>query len=406
MMSPDYLQVGDTIADSPVGPGVITGVTEAGYPQVNHVAVGRLKRTDGVVLDPRGTYAKLEEVKVEPEGPPAPVAPPAAIMTTPQDAMIGGAGMYQATPEGLNHIPAEFGIERTVTLTRTLESTGFCLGTITASVTNQEYRDIFKIAMYSPAPVAPVDERDKLMGFPRRDLTDVAEAFDSEEQTVIVGNVTGNGDYHLESGYALAARFIRAALALEHAPCKGMSCGKTRTDQHHSIECHAEHAAAIAGGVFLKGEPAPIDMILHCPKCGVQHIDAPEPHDPFPAFGPGMDREKWTNPPHRSHLCHACGFIWRPADVATNGVAKIKTVGKADSAAPVAPVDERAAFEAAVKERFQPCAQTFNKDFCIGYYNSVPSKTYQGRKPPSYADMQMLWEIWQARAALAQGAAK
>lgn len=57
-MSPDYIQVGDTISDSPVGPGVVTGITEAGYPQVNHVAVGRLTRTDGVVFDPKGSYSK------------------------------------------------------------------------------------------------------------------------------------------------------------------------------------------------------------------------------------------------------------------------------------------------------------------------------------------------------------
>ena len=58
IMLADYLQVGDTVADSPVGPGVITGITEAGYPQVNHVAVARLKRTDGVVFDPYGSYKK------------------------------------------------------------------------------------------------------------------------------------------------------------------------------------------------------------------------------------------------------------------------------------------------------------------------------------------------------------
>jgi hypothetical protein len=108
----------------------------------------------------------------------APVAPPAAIMTTPQDAMIGGAGMYQATPEGLNHIPAEFGIERTVTLTRTLESTGFCLGTITASVTNQEYRDIFKIAMYSPAPVAPVDEQANVLRDALQKISEFTSGYD------------------------------------------------------------------------------------------------------------------------------------------------------------------------------------------------------------------------------------
>lgn len=67
-----------------------------------------------------------------------------------------------------------------------------------------------------------------------------------------------------------------------------------------------------ADGYKLK----PIDMVLHCPACGTQHIDAPD----------GV----WTNPPHRSHLCHHCSHIWRPADVATNGVASIQTRGKDD----------------------------------------------------------------------------
>jgi len=65
----------------------------------------------------------------------------------------------------------------------------------------------------------------------------------------------------------------------------------------------------------------PIDMILFCPACGLQHTDEPN--------------GDWTNPPHRSHLCHGCGRIWRPADVPTNGVAAIKTKGKADSLPPL-----------------------------------------------------------------------
>lgn len=62
----------------------------------------------------------------------------------------------------------------------------------------------------------------------------------------------------------------------------------------------------------------PIDMVLYCPACGTQHIDAPD--------------DVWTNPPHRSHLCHnpKCGTVWRPADVPTNGVAHIFTKGKDD----------------------------------------------------------------------------
>jgi hypothetical protein len=78
-----------------------------------------------------------------------------------------------------------------------------------------------------------------------------------------------------------------------------------------------ERAAALHGVV---------KMILHCPACGLQHIDAPEA-PVMVAGNAGM----WTNPPHRSHLCAGCGHIWRPADVPTEGVAAIETCGKSDS---------------------------------------------------------------------------
>lgn len=68
----------------------------------------------------------------------------------------------------------------------------------------------------------------------------------------------------------------------------------------------------------------PIDLLLFCPECGAQHVDAPEP-----ATG-------WTNPPHRSHLCHTCGAVWRPADVPTNGVEAIGTIGDDDTVGPIA----------------------------------------------------------------------
>ncbi len=77
-----------------------------------------------------------------------------------------------------------------------------------------------------------------------------------------------------------------------------------------------------------------IDMVLHCPKCGMQHIDKPERNDAYLARSDppaAWAMQPWDNPPHRSHLCHGCGHIWRPADVATNGVAAVKTKGKNDS---------------------------------------------------------------------------
>lgn len=57
-MNQTYIQEGDEVADSPVGPGFVTGVTQAGYPQVNEVAVVWLRRTDGVLWDPHHKVTK------------------------------------------------------------------------------------------------------------------------------------------------------------------------------------------------------------------------------------------------------------------------------------------------------------------------------------------------------------
>lgn len=82
-----------------------------------------------------------------------------------------------------------------------------------------------------------------------------------------------------------------------------------------------ETQPTLADTVLNAVDAAPVDMILHCPSCHLQHVDEPDERTP-----------DWTNPSHRSHLCHGCGHIWRPADVPTNGVAAIKTKGKKDSA--------------------------------------------------------------------------
>lgn len=76
---------------------------------------------------------------------------------------------------------------------------------------------------------------------------------------------------------------------------------------------------------------APIDMVLHCPACGLKHIDAPDTRRVLAEGVYVDDVTLWDNPPHKSHLCHGCGHIWRPADVPTNGVEHTKTIGKNDS---------------------------------------------------------------------------
>lgn len=55
------LIIGDTVFSSPMGPGVITGITDSGYPQVDHVTVACLvhKTEDGkfLVFDRSSFYA-------------------------------------------------------------------------------------------------------------------------------------------------------------------------------------------------------------------------------------------------------------------------------------------------------------------------------------------------------------
>jgi hypothetical protein len=72
----------------------------------------------------------------------------------------------------------------------------------------------------------------------------------------------------------------------------------------------------------LADQRAPVPMILFCPHCGERHVDKPEPE------------HGWTNPPHRTHYCHACHSNWRPADIATVGVDTIATRGRLDAELP------------------------------------------------------------------------
>jgi hypothetical protein len=96
------------------------------------------------------------------------------------------------------------------------------------------------------------------------------------------------------------------------------------------------------------------DMILHCPNCGNQHIDAPD--DQY--YGGGTTAEgfepRWDNPPHKTHCCEICNHEWRPADFPTNGVAEIHTATDATRMPPkILPLDsKRLAFFLDTVEKF------------------------------------------------------
>jgi len=62
----------------------------------------------------------------------------------------------------------------------------------------------------------------------------------------------------------------------------------------------AERLRRIAGTLVT----TPVPMIIHCPMCAGRHIDMGE----------------FEIKPHSTHACQHCGFVWRPALVATVGV--------------------------------------------------------------------------------------
>lgn len=111
----------------------------------------------------------------------------------------------------------------------------------------------------------------------------------------------------------------------------------TPAERGASFAENVTHPTAPEGGSLI-GQPAtpaePIPMVLHCPACGLQHIDKPDTHDEAADKLLKNGEVPWDNPPHRSHLCLGCSHIWRPADVPTEGVAAIQTRGKAFAAPP------------------------------------------------------------------------
>lgn len=108
-----------------------------------------------------------------------------------------------------------------------------------------------------------------------------------------------------------------------HHDCAGVQ-------RQRALRWLQEQATALEGNGDLAGEspahvllrelttPQPIPMLMFCPQCGLQHVDAPSA------------AREWENPPHRSHECQGCGHVWRHADVHTTGVLEIATRGIRD----------------------------------------------------------------------------
>lgn len=85
-------------------------------------------------------------------------------------------------------------------------------------------------------------------------------------------------------------------------------------EEYAAIPATSESAALFDSKAATVAQPstaAPIDMLLFCPRCHLQHVDEAEPES------------GWTNPPHATHACKGCGLNWRPSNVPTNGVGSL-----------------------------------------------------------------------------------
>lgn len=77
----------------------------------------------------------------------------------------------------------------------------------------------------------------------------------------------------------------------------------------------------------------PIPVVINCPECGLQHVDAPAPcslhectHSGVcyaSANGQAEKCDRWDNPPHRVHKCAGCGCLFEVASVNTVGVGSL-----------------------------------------------------------------------------------
>lgn len=58
---------------------------------------------------------------------------------------------------------------------------------------------------------------------------------------------------------------------------------------------------------WLQENSGPIDMLLWCPNCNFEHIDAGE----------------WSTRLHKTHQCQGCGYKWKPCLSYTRGVSSL-----------------------------------------------------------------------------------
>lgn len=144
----------------------------------------------------------------------------------------------------------------------------------------------------------------------------------STEHLVLLANVLSGYTDALEAELAQVKQAAQAVIDNNGGPIDSIYGEDTHVMvAMGDFEALGAVLAHLQPGAAKEAKVQPIDMLLFCPNCNAPHIDAPQPE------------KDWTNPPHRSHECQNCEWVWRPSDVPTNGVASIQTKGQHDLSA-------------------------------------------------------------------------
>lgn len=100
----DAILLNDDVFNSPVGAGKITGITDSGYPKVNHVAVARLvikiKEDQFLIYDANGSYARGEwEMFIDDERFPADKENPSIVIVRSSKEAIAFCNAVKSLPK-------------------------------------------------------------------------------------------------------------------------------------------------------------------------------------------------------------------------------------------------------------------------------------------------------------------
>lgn len=97
-LHPEYLNIGDPISHSPVGPGMVTGYNRQGYPLVNGQAVGTCTRADGAKFGPMQQLRKPDDGFVQTELSDGTVGPAPSKFTVPVMTTQNASGLVSGGP--------------------------------------------------------------------------------------------------------------------------------------------------------------------------------------------------------------------------------------------------------------------------------------------------------------------